>query len=440
MGLAGGETDIIVVGVSFDVLDYPAVLVGATHCTNVRVVSPTCILATAPPAMAAGLHDLEVRETPPGPSATLANAFTAVGTPGVTGVAPAGGASNKTVQIDVNGSGFAYIPKVEIMTAPGPTRCTGVRFLSAAQLKANVPSGIAPGTYDVRVTNPLGPTVSLANAYTVNAAPPGEPDVRSVTPAGGNNDGPTDIVIGGTNFAGTTGVTVGGTACTDVVVVDATHVTATVPGGLRVGSHDLAVTNAVGTGTLTHGFAAGGSGTISADTTVAGTVYLTGDVVVETGVTLTLEPGARLIFEALADDSGGGWDDKRGELRLYGRLNSLGEQSDHVALTSSEGASSDWLGVVFSDSTASALIEYTDVTSAVNGLCLESNIDSPDPRGKNPRPWVQNIYIANCATGVSLNSSLAFTCPAVDTCTIDTAGQVNARELFRETPVAQFAM
>mgnify|MGYP002681682071 CR=1 FL=1 len=426
MGLAGAETDIIVVGDNIkSAAGLPAVEIGKapvwTACTNVRVVSSTCIMATVPNTVAPGLYDVRIDNVDPAAPGLKADLFTAVGTPGVTGVAPAGGASNKTVTIEVNGSGFAYIPKVEIMTAT-PIRCTDVRFVSAAQLKANVPSGIAPGTYDVRVTNPLGPTVSLANAYTVNAAPPGEPDVRSVTPAGGNNDGPTDIVIGGTNFAGTTGVTVGGTACTDVVVVDATHVTATVPGGLRVGSHDLAVTNAVGTGTLTHGFAAGGSGTISADTTVAGTVYLTGDVVVEPGVTLTLEPGARLIFEALADDSGGGWDDKRGELRLYGRLNSLGEQSDHVALTSSEGASSDWLGVVFSDSTASALIEYTDVTSAVNGLCLESNIDSPDPGGKNPRPWVQNIYIANCATGVSLNSSLAFTCPAVDTCTIDTAG------------------
>ena len=420
LGLASADTDVIVVGKNIKESPGPTVTIGATACTNVRVVSTTCLMATVPSPIATGLYAVTVDNNDGQPAATLANAYTVVTTPTVSApIVPASGDANDTTAITINGADFAYIPHVEIGTTPA-TRCTDVVFVSSAQLTANVPAGIAPGTYDVTVINPLNQTGTLAGSYTVNAVPAGEPEVTSVDPPTGTNNADTDVAITGAAFTGTTGVTVGVTACTNVTVVSDTEITATVPAGIMVGDCDLTVTNATGTGTSTHGFTVGGSGTLDADTTLSGPVDLTGDIVVPDGVTLTVEPGSLLKFKANSDDTSGGWDGTRGEIRVYGRINVLGDEGERVALTSDGGAASDWLGIVFSDTTASGWIEYADITSAVYGLSFESSLSTPIT-ADNPRPWVQNINIANCSTGVSLNSSVGFTCPAIDACSIDNA-------------------
>ncbi|MDD5556254.1 MAG: IPT/TIG domain-containing protein [bacterium] len=419
MGLQSGETDIIVVGENIKAAPGPAVLVGATACANVRVISSTCLLATVPSGIAPGLYDLTINNNDGNPAQSLANGYTVVGTPSIASVVPGSGDSNKTTPVTINGGDFAYIPAVEIMTAP-PTRCTGVRFVAANQLTARVPSGLAAGTYGVRVTNPLGASVTSANAYTVNAAPAGEPVVAGVAPAAGTNDRTTGITITGSGFTGATAVQVGATLASSFTVAGDTEIAATVPAGLRVGTYDVTVWTPAGQGARTNGFTVGGSGTLNADATIAGTVYLTGDLEVPAGMTLTVEAGSLLVFEELLDDTGGGWDNERGEIRLYGRLNILGEEAGRVGLTSGGGNRSDWLGIVFSDTTASAWIRHADVTNAVYGLQFESNLAGPIT-ASNPRPWVRNINIANCETAVGLNSSAGFTCPAVDACVIDDA-------------------
>ena len=423
MGKDDAETDIIVVGENFKTdPNIPTVKIGdapGTECTNVRVVSSTCILATVP-AMMPGLYNLIV-DNADGEQATLENGYTVVGVPTLSSGGPTSGAANKTTPLTVHGANFVYIPKVEILTDP-PTRCTDVRFVSSAQLEANVPSGIEPGTYGIRVTNPLEKAGELPAAYEVTAPPVNEPTVTGVNPARGSNGAATEVTITGSGFTDVMGTvtldTVPPTVCTPLTWTD-TQITATVPAGLRVGSYDVAVTNATGTGALTHGFTAGGSGTLPAgQTTLAGTVLLTGDLVVPAGSTLTVEPGSMLRFEALSDDTSGNWDGSRGEIKVSGRLEILGEETARAALTSNGGAASDWLGVILSDTTASVWIEHADFTNAVYGLAFESNLAVP--AADDPRPWVHDIYVANCATGVALNSSKAFTCPAIDGCTIDT--------------------
>ena len=422
MGLASDDTDIIIVGEN--IKSTATVDIGGTNCPVFRVVSSTCLQATVPDTIAAGLYSVTVDNNDGEPDNTLANAYTVVTTPTVSApIVPANGDANDTTAITINGSDFAYIPRVEIGTTPA-ARCTDVLFASSNQLTASVPAGLAAGTYDVTVINPLDQSGAMALAYTVNDAPAGEPVVLSVSPSTGMNDGEKAMTITGTGFTGATAVTVGTTPCTDVIAGTDTVVTATVPAGLRVGDYDVTVTTPSGDGTLTHGFTAGGSGTLdaSSDTTLSGTVSLTGDIVVPEDRTLTIEPGSTLIFKANSDDTSGGWDGTRGEIRVYGRVNILGDEEARVALTSSGGNSSDWLGIVFSDTKASAWIEHVDITNGVYGLSFESSLSTPIA-ADDPRPWVRDIIVANCSTGISLNSTIGPACPAIDNCTIDGASK-----------------
>ncbi|MGV3658705.1 MAG: choice-of-anchor D domain-containing protein [Prosthecobacter sp.] len=71
------------------------------------------------------------------------------------------------------------------------------------------------------------------------------PTVSSVAPASGSVTGLTSITLTGTNFVSPASVTVGGAAATNVVVVDATHITAITPPG-TLGTASVEVTTGAG--------------------------------------------------------------------------------------------------------------------------------------------------------------------------------------------------
>src|SRR5262245_58576173 len=121
----------------------------------------------------------------------------------------------------------------------------------------------AAGVVDVLVTNPDGQTVELLGAYTYVDAP----TVTAIDPDHGPDAGDTDVTITGTGFQ--TGATVFLTGLVDptsdppfialadafdVVVVNATTITATTSGSVA-GLYDVVVTNPDGQrGTLEHGY------------------------------------------------------------------------------------------------------------------------------------------------------------------------------------------
>ncbi len=89
------------------------------------------------------------------------------------------------------------------------------------------------------------------------AAPRAAPTVTAVSPSSAYNDADTPIVITGTNFSNTVIPTVrlGSKALPDVVWVNSTQLSATVPWGLTPGVYHLTVTNGDGqSGTLTNAF------------------------------------------------------------------------------------------------------------------------------------------------------------------------------------------
>ena len=66
------------------------------------------------------------------------------------------------------------------------------------------------------------------------------------------------------------------------------------------------------------------SGPLTADETWSGEVTLSGDVTVPAGVTLTLEPGTRVLATPLSDEQSGGNNAERIELIVQGSLSAVG--------------------------------------------------------------------------------------------------------------------
>jgi hypothetical protein len=120
------------------------------------------------------------------------------------------------------------------LTGPG----FGVTFGGvAAQVLGSAPDGSfaavrtpahAAGVVDVVLTNADGST-TLTNAFTYVAPDGPAPTISSYTPTSGTTIGGTEITLTGTNYRANATVTVGGTPATNVVVVNATTITARTP-------------------------------------------------------------------------------------------------------------------------------------------------------------------------------------------------------------------
>lgn len=69
------------------------------------------------------------------------------------------------------------------------------------------------------------------------------PKVLSISPASGSAGAATNVTINGTNFQNGATVQIGGTVALNVVVVEDSQITATVPAGMGAGTYDVSVTN-----------------------------------------------------------------------------------------------------------------------------------------------------------------------------------------------------
>src|ERR1019366_8306786 len=124
--------------------------------------------------------------------------------------------------VTISGTNFAAGATVTF----GAAAATNVVVTNSTTITATAPAGAA-GAVTVTVNNPGGQSGSLASAFTYVAPP----TVTSVSPNSGTTAGGTAVTITGTNFATGATVTFGGTAATNVVVTNATTITATTPAG-----------------------------------------------------------------------------------------------------------------------------------------------------------------------------------------------------------------
>jgi uncharacterized protein YjiK/methionine-rich copper-binding protein CopC len=243
-GTTAGGTSVTIAGTGFAA--GATVTFGGTAATGVTVVSATQITATTP-AGAAGAVNVVVTNAD-GQSATLTGGYTYVAplpAPTVTGISPTSGTTAGGTSVTITGTNFAAGVTVRF----GTTAATNVTVVSATQITATTPTGIA-GAVNVVVTNPDGQSATLTSGYTYVAAPA----VTSVSPTSGTTAGGTSVTIAGSGFAAGATVTFGGTAATGVTVVSATQITATTPAH-AAGAVNVVVTNSGGlSGTLTNGY------------------------------------------------------------------------------------------------------------------------------------------------------------------------------------------
>ena len=137
------------------------------------------------------------------------------------------------------------------------------------------------------------------------------------------------------------------------------------------------------------------TGRIEQDTTWRDTVYVSGDVTIASGATLTLAPDTQVHFLPFHDATQGGLDSTRAELIVEGRLHAQAEGIVfRSATTTSLGA--DWYGIVVKHG------GLADVSNAMirDGLrCLYAKMGG--------RVTMDHVTFANCGkpTGASQNST-----------------------------------
>ena len=165
---------------------------------SVIFVSSTQLLVTAPSIkdgtgdLANALTDIVVTNPDNVSPVTLAGAysFAAANAPTVNAVTPNKGPINGGTAITIGGTGFATgkLLKVKI----GATDALNVKFVSATQITAVIPSGLAAGALDVTVLNPDA-QVSATNAnakFTVKAQIAVDSLATGLAVVGSADDGP----------------------------------------------------------------------------------------------------------------------------------------------------------------------------------------------------------------------------------------------------------
>jgi hypothetical protein len=158
-GPAMGGTTVTVNGTNF--LPGLTVTFGAVAASNVTVVSPTQLIATAPP-QAPGTVDIIVQTAGGQSRPSPADQFHYVPAPTVTAVSPAYGPTSGGTTVTVSGNGF--FGNVSVMF--GNTPAVQVTLVSPSQLTAVAPAEAA-GTVDVLVSAASGQSApSTADRFT----------------------------------------------------------------------------------------------------------------------------------------------------------------------------------------------------------------------------------------------------------------------------------
>lgn len=191
-------------------------------------------------------------------------------TPTIAMLSPAAICNALDTTVTLTGSNFVPVPeqvlKTSVLVLPTVTLTlngqattidpASVTWVSDTQMTFIVHASLmlAPGVYDVTVTNPTGKSVTAPGALTIS--PP--PTIASIVPSTIYNGVDNTITITGTGFQmmPTVSIAAAGAAAITLAAtfVDAEHVTAVVPKGTPAGVYTLTLANPDGctaTGTLT---------------------------------------------------------------------------------------------------------------------------------------------------------------------------------------------
>lgn len=228
-GPATGGTALSITGKNFAAGS--TVRVGGRTATNITVVSPTQITASTPDGTEGTVN--VVVESPNGQTNIAQNAFTYQATvPVITDVTPSVLPADPA-PFEIKGYDFAAAATVLV----GDTPATGVS-VGPKKITASTPTGLAPGVYDVTVTNAEGFSSVMRDAIRIL------PDLTltSVTPSAGSLAGGVEVTLTGTGFTKGSTVTIGGNPAT-ILDQTGTQITAVTPANPNQGSVNITVTD-----------------------------------------------------------------------------------------------------------------------------------------------------------------------------------------------------
>lgn len=174
--------------------------------------------------------------------------------PTVTGITPnSGGNSGWLTITNLAGTGFQDGATVKLQKSGQPDIvASSVKWINDNKIVCSLNlTGVAPGTWDVVVTNPDTKSGKLASGFTVTGAAAG-PTISSITPNAGSNTGPiqiTDLAGSGFQAGATVKLSRGGDppdiVATSVQVVNASKITCVFDLSVAPGVYtwDVVVTN-----------------------------------------------------------------------------------------------------------------------------------------------------------------------------------------------------
>lgn len=245
-GTIAGGTQINLTGTGF--VPGTTVSLSGVAASNVQVNNINSLTFTTPAYLSGSLAKTVMVNNGSG-SASLATVFTYTAiAPTIANISPATGALSGGSSVSITGTGFVPNTTLKI----GGVLATGITINSATSLTATVPAYLSGDlAADVVVNNGLS-NATLSAGFTYQAQ---APTVTNVTPLAGSIAGGTLITLTGTKFIPGTTLSIGTVAATNVTVVNASTLTATVPSyvsGALV--KDLVVSSSVGSATLSNGF------------------------------------------------------------------------------------------------------------------------------------------------------------------------------------------
>jgi hypothetical protein len=292
---SGNPVTVTITGTNFFTGGATVTLSG-TICTGVTVNSSTELTCTLQSGAAGNGPVVVTNLDGDNTSGSLANGFSYVAPPTITGVSVANGPAEGGTLLTINGTNFLPGGPTTVEIGSLGT-CGSVNVTDATTLTCTTSAGTV-GTANIKVINFDGQEATNG-AVTFTYDPP--PTVSSVSPVSGQLAGGTTLTITGLNFTNSPSnptVTVGGNPCTPVAFGSTTSISCTLPAG-TAGTVNVTVENADGqdatlAGPYTYVAAPNVTGVnpsvISTSTTtnltITGTNFFQG-----TGPTITLNPG-----------------------------------------------------------------------------------------------------------------------------------------------------
>jgi hypothetical protein len=153
-------TNVVINGANFKAT--PTVKLSIYNLVNVVMVSGTILQASVPANLPPGTYDLIVKN-PNGETAILVAAFTVrTAQPAITSLIPDSGRADLPNEINIYGFNFGDGAVARL----GSNTNLNTVFVNSSHLQATVPDGVAPGTYNLTVTNPDSSSATAFNAYT----------------------------------------------------------------------------------------------------------------------------------------------------------------------------------------------------------------------------------------------------------------------------------